>query len=63
MSSSGLAIAWSGLLLFDSVVVTITVYRGVKMARLNDQHLVKLLLRDGEFFFRPSAQYFHEFRD
>jgi len=50
-----LAIAWSGLFLFDTVVVTITVYQGLEAIRGGGQGLVKTLVRDGVLYYLIMA--------
>jgi len=50
-----LAIAWSGLLLFDSVVVTITVYQGLGPIRAGGHGIVKTLVRDGVLYYLVMA--------
>lgn len=46
----GLAGAWGGLLIFDSVIFTLTLYRAIGIWRLGTSRLFHVLIRDGTLF-------------
>jgi hypothetical protein len=47
----GIAIAWGGLLAFDTVVFAMTVAKAILVGRSGDRTLIKILLRDGKCTF------------
>lgn len=49
----GLAGAWGGLLIFDSVIFTLTLYRAIGIWRLGTRRLFQVLIRDGKFVRTP----------
>jgi hypothetical protein len=46
-----LAVAWAGLLVFDTLVFVMTVAKAILVGRSGDQTLIKILLRDGKCTF------------
>jgi len=46
-----LAIAWGGLLAFDTLVFTLTVYKSLSLRRESGSSLLSLMLRDGSVYY------------
>jgi len=49
---AGLGIAWAGVLVFDSVVFGMTLYKFIILPRANRVSIMDILLRDGERYHR-----------
>lgn len=41
--------AWGGELVFDCVIVTLTLYKAIKLGRMGRRTLLDIILRDGTF--------------
>jgi hypothetical protein len=48
-SPSGLGVAWVEMLVFDSLVFCMTLYKSVVLPRPNRVNMMDILFRDGEF--------------
>jgi hypothetical protein len=44
-----MAAAWAGMLVFDSLVFGMTLYKSIVLPRPNGVNILDILLRDGEF--------------
>lgn len=49
------AAAWSGALVFDIVIFTMTIYKSVRRSRVGNRSLTHILLRDGAIYFGIMA--------
>ncbi|ESK87062.1 hypothetical protein Moror_11943 [Moniliophthora roreri MCA 2997] len=47
---SGLGLAWAGMLIFDTMIFCLTLYRALSMRRVS-RSLLTILLRDGTVYF------------
>jgi hypothetical protein len=47
----GVAAAWGGSLIFDTLVFVMTVAKAIQVRRSGDRALIKILLRDGKCTF------------
>lgn len=58
-STQGLAVAWSNIVIFDLVVVVMTLVRTIQINRrsVRDHTLTHLLIRDGENIDRTAFEY------
>lgn len=50
LSAQGLAVAWSGIVVFDLVVISMTLARTIQINRRSgrDRTLTRILIRDGK---------------
>lgn len=48
MKFAGLAIAWSGQLAFDAIVLAMTLWRSLRIRKLGNHALLDVLIRDGQ---------------
>ncbi|TDL24506.1 hypothetical protein BD410DRAFT_91988 [Rickenella mellea] len=46
-----LAVAWGGLLLFDTAIFSLTLYKTLEMWRMGDRQLIVVLMRDGLMYY------------
>ncbi|KAK0219841.1 hypothetical protein IW262DRAFT_1460958 [Armillaria fumosa] len=51
LTSTGLGIAWCGMLVFDIMVFTLTLHKALQLQRVGGVSLLTLLLRDGSVYF------------
>ena len=49
LAHTGLGAAWAGMLVFDSLVFCMTLYKSIILPRPNGVSILHILLRDGEF--------------
>jgi hypothetical protein len=47
---TGLGACWAGMLLFDSLVFCMTLYKSVVLPRPNGVNILDILFRDGELY-------------
>jgi hypothetical protein len=47
----GLAAAWAGMLVFDSLVFSMTVYKSLLLRQTSGMNLLTLMLRDGKLLY------------
>ena len=47
---TGCGVAWAGMLVFDSLVFSMTVYKSIVLPRPNRLNILDILLRDGELY-------------
>ena len=45
---TGFAAAWAGMLVFDSLVFCMTIYKSMLLPRPNGANILGILIRDGE---------------
>jgi hypothetical protein len=50
MRHPGLAAAWGGMLVFDTLVFSMTAYKSLLLRQTSGMNLLTLMLRDGELF-------------
>ncbi|KAI6040475.1 hypothetical protein EDC04DRAFT_3111054 [Pisolithus marmoratus] len=50
ITSTGIAIAWSGQMTFDAVVFVLTLWRTLRVPRLGNRTLLDVFIRDGECY-------------
>ncbi|KAF8072078.1 hypothetical protein FPV67DRAFT_1483845 [Lyophyllum atratum] len=50
-----LASAWTGMLLFDILIFSMTVYKSLRRSPARDRTLLHILLRDGAIYFGIMA--------
>jgi len=48
MKFAGLALAWSGQLAFDAIVLAMTLWRSLRIRKLGRHALLDVLIRDGQ---------------
>jgi hypothetical protein len=46
----GLGAAWAGMLVFDSLVFCMTLYKSIVLPRQSGVNILHILLRDGELY-------------
>jgi hypothetical protein len=47
---TGFGAAWAGMLVFDSLVFCMTLYKSIVLPRPNGVNILDILLRDGELY-------------
>jgi len=55
VTHTGLTVAWTGLLLFDSLVFGMTLYKSIVLLRLNRVDILDIFLRDGELYLSEKS--------
>jgi hypothetical protein len=50
LAHAGTGAAWAGMLVFDSLVFCMTLYKSIVLSRLSGVNILDILLRDGELY-------------
>jgi hypothetical protein len=55
LTHTGSGIAWAGLLVFDSLIFGMTLYKSIVLPRPNRVNILDILLRDGELYLSGNS--------
>ena len=50
VTDTGVGAAWAAMLVFDSLVFSMTLYKSIVLPRPNRMNILDILLRDGELY-------------